>query len=98
LPSPIHFQLPIMTRLTFNEQGQITYHGNIWDVCDMLRLIPGVLMVQWFVGRAGKWGLSWIGEAAAANGRLGQGCAAERGLRGAGGGRCFLTSAPDSVA
>ncbi|KAF9235780.1 hypothetical protein BU15DRAFT_50904, partial [Melanogaster broomeanus] len=42
LPSPIHFQLPIMTRLTFNEQGQITYHGNIWDVRDMLRLIPEV--------------------------------------------------------
>ncbi|KAF9235786.1 hypothetical protein BU15DRAFT_22471, partial [Melanogaster broomeanus] len=60
LPSPLHFQLPIMTRLTFNEQGQITYHGDIWDVRDVLRLIPGVRMVQWFVGRAGGWALSWV--------------------------------------
>ncbi|KAF9230095.1 hypothetical protein BU15DRAFT_69490 [Melanogaster broomeanus] len=47
-------------RLTFNKQGQITCHGDIWDVRDVLRLIPGVCMVQWFVGRAGAWGLSWI--------------------------------------
>ncbi|KAF9231548.1 hypothetical protein BU15DRAFT_55989, partial [Melanogaster broomeanus] len=46
LPSPVHFQLPIMTRLTFNEQGQIMYHSDIWDVRDALRLIPGVWTVQ----------------------------------------------------
>ncbi|KAF9226321.1 hypothetical protein BS17DRAFT_666326, partial [Gyrodon lividus] len=62
LPSPLHFQLPIMTRLSFNEQGQITYHVDIWDVRDVLRLIPGVRVVQWFVGRAGAWGLGWIGR------------------------------------
>ncbi|KIK99647.1 hypothetical protein PAXRUDRAFT_822493 [Paxillus rubicundulus Ve08.2h10] len=60
LPSPLHFQLPVMTRLSFNEQGQITYHVDIWDVRDVLRLIPGVRVVQWFLGRAGAMGLSWI--------------------------------------
>ncbi|KIJ14523.1 hypothetical protein PAXINDRAFT_12622 [Paxillus involutus ATCC 200175] len=60
LPSPLHFQLPVMTRLSFNEQGQITYHVDIWDVRDVLRLIPGVRVVQWFLGRAGALGLSWI--------------------------------------
>ncbi|KAH7882418.1 hypothetical protein F5I97DRAFT_1780591, partial [Phlebopus sp. FC_14] len=60
VPSPLHFQLPIMTRLSFNEQGQITYHRDIWDVRDVIRLLPGIRIVQWFAGRLGAWGLSWI--------------------------------------
>ncbi|KIJ63170.1 hypothetical protein HYDPIDRAFT_113768 [Hydnomerulius pinastri MD-312] len=60
LPSPLHLQLPIMTRLSFNEQGQITYHRDIWDVRDVLRLVPGIRLVQWFAGRASASGLGWI--------------------------------------
>lgn len=61
-PSPLHFQLPVMTRLCFNEQGQITYHRDIWDFRDVVRLIPGVRVVLWIMARAGAWGLSWISQ------------------------------------
>lgn len=49
-----------MTRLSFNEQGQITYHRDIWDFGDVVRLIPGVRAALWVIARAGAWGLSWI--------------------------------------
>lgn len=60
LPSPLYFQLPIMTRLSFNEQGLITYHRDVWDIGDVLRLVPGVRMVLWFSARATAWGLGWV--------------------------------------
>lgn len=62
VPSPLHFQLPVMTRLTFNEQGQITYHRDIWDFRDVVRLIPGARVALWIMARAGAWGLSWISQ------------------------------------
>lgn len=62
VPSPLHFQLPVMTRLCFNEQGQITYHRDIWDFRDVVRLIPGARVVLWIMARAGAWGLSWISQ------------------------------------
>ncbi|KAF8434534.1 hypothetical protein L210DRAFT_3553144 [Boletus edulis BED1] len=67
MPSPLHFQLPVMTRLCFNEQGQITYHRDIWDFRDVVRLIPGVRVVLWIVARAGAWGLSWISQKVCSN-------------------------------
>ena len=51
-----------MTRLIFNEQGQITYHRDVWDFGDVVRLIPGVRIILWVMARAGAWGLSWIGQ------------------------------------
>ncbi|KAL4068582.1 hypothetical protein V8B97DRAFT_850147 [Scleroderma yunnanense] len=62
LPSPLYFQLPIMTRLSFNEQGLITYHRDVWDIRDVLRLVPGVRMALWFLARATAWVLAWVGR------------------------------------
>lgn len=56
-----------MTRLCFNEQGQITYHRDIWDFRDVVQLIPGVRMVLWIMARAGAWGLSWISQRASSS-------------------------------
>lgn len=51
VPSPLHFQLHILTRLSFNEQGRITHHRDIWDVKDVLGLVPGVSLAQWISAR-----------------------------------------------
>ncbi|KAJ8584354.1 hypothetical protein M405DRAFT_826963 [Rhizopogon salebrosus TDB-379] len=62
VPSPLHLQLPILTRLSFNEQGKITYHRDVWDIRDVIGLVPGMRVMQWILGRAGAWGLSWMGK------------------------------------
>lgn len=62
VPSPLHLQLHVITRLSFNEQGQITYHRDVWDVRDVIGLVPGMRIAQWILGRAGAWGLSWIAK------------------------------------
>ena len=51
-----------MTRLSFNEQGLITYHHDVWDIKDVLRLIPGVRIALWVSARAAGWGLACIGR------------------------------------
>ena len=51
-----------MTRLCFNEQGQITYHRDVWDFRDVVQLIPGARVVLWIMARAGAWGLGWISQ------------------------------------
>lgn len=43
--------LPVHTRLSFNDSGRITYHQDIWDVKDVLSLVPGVGMAQWVGSR-----------------------------------------------
>lgn len=62
VPSPLHLQLHVITRLSFNEQGQITYHRDVWDMRDVIGLVPGMRIAQWILGRAGAWGLSWIAK------------------------------------
>ncbi|KAG2151251.1 uncharacterized protein EDB93DRAFT_1140295 [Suillus bovinus] len=62
VPSPLHLQLRVITRLSFNEQGQITYHRDVWDMRDVIGLVPGMRIAQWILGRAGAWGLSWIAK------------------------------------
>lgn len=62
VPSPLHLQLPILTRLSFNEQGRITYHRDVWDLRDVIGLVPGMRVAQWILGRVGAWGLSWMGK------------------------------------
>ncbi|KAJ7584363.1 hypothetical protein C8J56DRAFT_789541 [Mycena floridula] len=47
LPSPFHFQLHVLTRLSFNEQGKVTHHRDFWDVKDLMGLVPGVSLAQW---------------------------------------------------
>ncbi|KII94651.1 hypothetical protein PLICRDRAFT_127735, partial [Plicaturopsis crispa FD-325 SS-3] len=59
VPSPLHLQLHIMTRLSFNEQGRITHHRDLWDVKDVLGLVPGVSLAQWITGRLAASGLSF---------------------------------------
>lgn len=49
IPSPFHFQLPIITQLSFNDAGRITYHRDIWDVKDVIALLPGAVLAQWFL-------------------------------------------------
>ncbi|KAH7914443.1 hypothetical protein BJ138DRAFT_1208604 [Hygrophoropsis aurantiaca] len=60
--SPLHFQLHILTRLSFNEQGRITHHRDIWDVKDIIGLIPGMGLAQWVGGRIAARGLAWFGR------------------------------------
>lgn len=62
VPSPLHLQLHVITRLSFNEQGRITYHRDVWDMRDVIGLVPGMRIAQWILGRAGAWGLSWIAK------------------------------------
>ncbi|KAL1690088.1 hypothetical protein GGG16DRAFT_92845 [Schizophyllum commune] len=58
VPSPLHLKLPIITRLTFNEQGRITHHRDYWDVKDLLGLVPGVSLTQWISSRLAAQGLA----------------------------------------
>ncbi|KAK0491478.1 hypothetical protein IW261DRAFT_1556626 [Armillaria novae-zelandiae] len=59
LPSPFHFKLHVITRLSFNEQGHITNHRDYWDVKDLMGLLPGVSLAQWILSRLAAKGLSY---------------------------------------
>ncbi|KAI0346897.1 hypothetical protein BDW22DRAFT_1404631 [Trametopsis cervina] len=63
LPSPFHLQLPIISRLYFNDAGKITHHRDFWDVKDLLGLLPGMTLAQWISGRLvaqSMRGVGWI--------------------------------------
>ncbi|GJE84865.1 hypothetical protein PsYK624_009410 [Phanerochaete sordida] len=65
LPSPFHLRLPITSRLSFNDAGKITYHRDLWDVKDMIGLVPGMSLAQWLSGRLvaqGIRGVAWLGR------------------------------------
>ncbi|KAJ3527676.1 hypothetical protein NM688_g8098 [Phlebia brevispora] len=65
LPSPLHLRLPVMSQLSFNDVGKITYHRDIWDIKDLLGLIPGMTLAQWISGRVfaqSARGLMWLGR------------------------------------
>ena len=59
-PSPLHFTLRIITRLSFNEQGLVTHHRDIWDIKDVMGLVPGVSLAQWIGTRMTAAGLSYL--------------------------------------
>jgi len=40
LPSPLHLQFHVFTRLSFNEQGRIIHHRDVWDLKDLVGLVP----------------------------------------------------------
>ena len=61
-PSPLHLQLRILTRLSFNEQGLVTYHRDIWDVKDFIGLLPGMTLAQWLGTRIAAVGLSYLSK------------------------------------
>jgi hypothetical protein len=50
--------LPVHTRLSFNDSGRITHHQDIWDVKDVLSLVPGVGITQWVGSRVLAHGLA----------------------------------------
>ncbi len=54
----------MLTRLSFNEQGRITRHRDIWDVRDVLGLIPGMRVAQWVGTRVAAQGLSVVARMA----------------------------------
>jgi hypothetical protein len=58
LPSPLHIRLPVTTRLSFNDAGRVTHHRDIWDVRDMLALLPGMSAAQWLGRRVAAQALS----------------------------------------
>jgi len=62
VPSPLHFKLRIITRLSFNEQGLVTHHRDIWDVKDVIGLVPGVSLAQWIGTRLAAVGLSYAAK------------------------------------
>lgn len=62
VPSPLHFTLRIITRLSFNEQGLVTHHRDIWDVKDVIGLVPGVSLAQWIGTRLAAVGLSYAAK------------------------------------
>jgi len=61
-PSPLHLQLRIITRLSFNEQGLVTYHRDIWDVKDLIGMLPGMTLAQWLGTRLAAVGLSYLSK------------------------------------
>ncbi|KAJ4479002.1 hypothetical protein J3R30DRAFT_3473246 [Lentinula aciculospora] len=63
VPSPFHLRLRIITRFSFNEQGRITHHRDIWDVKDVMGLVPGVSLAQWIGTRLTARGLSYASRA-----------------------------------
>ncbi|KAH0588026.1 hypothetical protein H2248_006762 [Termitomyces sp. 'cryptogamus'] len=58
--SPLHFQLHVVTRLSFNEQGRVTHHRDFWDIKDVIGLVPGVSLAQWIGTRLAAFGLSHL--------------------------------------
>jgi hypothetical protein len=62
VPSPLHLQLHIITRLSFNEQGRITHHRDFWDMKDMLGLIPGLSLAQWISSRLVARSLGFVAQ------------------------------------
>ena len=60
LPSPLHLQLHVFTRLSFNEQGRIIHHRDVWDLKDLVCLFPGGMLTQWVASRLAGRALSAI--------------------------------------
>ncbi|KAF5388046.1 hypothetical protein D9615_000706 [Tricholomella constricta] len=62
VPSPLHFQLHVVTRLSFNEQGRVAHHRDFWDIKDVIGLVPGVSLAQWVGTRLAALGLSYLSK------------------------------------
>lgn len=60
LPSPLHLQLHVFTRLSFNEQGRIIHHRDVWDMKDLVGLFPGGMLSQWVASRLAARALSAV--------------------------------------
>jgi hypothetical protein len=60
LPSPFHLQLRVFTRLSFNEQGRIIHHRDVWDMKDLVGLVPGGMLSQWVASRLAAQVLSAV--------------------------------------
>ncbi|KAH7105629.1 hypothetical protein BKA62DRAFT_612867 [Auriculariales sp. MPI-PUGE-AT-0066] len=58
VPSPLHMQMRVTTRLSFNEAGRITHHRDSWDVRDLVGLVPGMGLAAAVATRIAALGLS----------------------------------------
>jgi hypothetical protein len=55
--------LPVTTKLSFNDAGRITYHRDVWDIADVLALVPGAPLAQWVGSRVTATALSLVRRA-----------------------------------
>ena len=62
LPSPFHLKLRIITKLSFNEQGLVTHHRDVWDAKAVVGLVPGVSLMQWVGTRVAAHAVSLLGR------------------------------------
>jgi hypothetical protein len=60
LPSPLHLQFHVFTRLSFNEQGRIIHHRDVWDLKDLVGIVPGGTLTQWVASRLAAQALSAV--------------------------------------
>ncbi|KAI9513285.1 hypothetical protein F5148DRAFT_972050 [Russula earlei] len=60
LPSPLHLQFHVLTRLSFNEQGRIIHHRDVWDLKDLVGLVPCGVLTQWVASRLAARALSVV--------------------------------------
>ncbi|KIJ56501.1 hypothetical protein M422DRAFT_22663 [Sphaerobolus stellatus SS14] len=49
-PSPLHFELRMLSRLEFTRE-RVLHHRDIWDVKDLVALVPGAKLVQYIGAR-----------------------------------------------
>ena len=62
MASPMHCKVRIISRLSFNEQGLVTHHRDVWDIRDVMGLLPGVSLAQWIGTRIAATGLSYLSK------------------------------------
>ncbi|KAF8528843.1 hypothetical protein BU17DRAFT_79998 [Hysterangium stoloniferum] len=60
-PSPFYFQLRMISRLEFNGE-RVAYHRDIWDVKDLVALVPGAKVAQYVGTRLAARALATIGN------------------------------------
>jgi hypothetical protein len=63
ISSPFHFRLPVTTKLSFNDAGRITHHRDVWDMADLLAMLPGMPFAQWVGTRMTAHALSFVRRA-----------------------------------
>lgn len=60
-PSPLHFELRILSRIEFNGE-RVLHHRDIWDIKDLMALVPGAKLVQYIGTRLTARALTTIGN------------------------------------
>lgn len=58
--SPLHLEVRVLSRLSFNESGRVAHHRDFVDIKELLSLIPGFATIQWLGSRTSARVLSWM--------------------------------------